>query len=384
MAATLKNAGHRVIGCFPPYPPLELLHSMGCVPVVLWNLRNEIEGTADSDRHLQTFTCSVGRHLTQFLLGSDAPQFDGLLMTNACDTLRNLPEIITGEFQQRGRELPFFKLHIPAIPPAQTHGRDYLEYRIQALIDELETAFGQAFSGEAFRASTALYQRAREELRTLEGAVADGSIPFAAFHRLSCTMFNRPIEVFLQDLKIFRETRIDHADSGKPRTNGLPVVMLSGIIPPPDTLIEAIETAGLRIAGNDLGPLFRSYQHSPSPGEDPVAYYRDFYGNHTPCSTLLYTSDRRIGMLEDLADRRRVQGVIFIGEKYCECETFEFPFLENRLKHRGFQVLQLECAIDDRDHVDAFKTRIEVFAEILTSQGETAWHHTSNQNPGNG
>ena len=37
--ADLKSQGHRVVGCFPLYPPLELVHSMGLTPVILWGLK---------------------------------------------------------------------------------------------------------------------------------------------------------------------------------------------------------------------------------------------------------------------------------------------------------------------------------------------------------
>jgi benzoyl-CoA reductase/2-hydroxyglutaryl-CoA dehydratase subunit BcrC/BadD/HgdB len=69
--ATLKNNGRPVIACFPLYPPLALFHSMGLTPVVIWGLRGHVAGTEASDRHLPSYTCSVARHMTEFIL-SDA------------------------------------------------------------------------------------------------------------------------------------------------------------------------------------------------------------------------------------------------------------------------------------------------------------------------
>ena len=39
----LKDNDTIVIGCFPLYPPLELSHSLGIIPLVLWGLRDIVK-----------------------------------------------------------------------------------------------------------------------------------------------------------------------------------------------------------------------------------------------------------------------------------------------------------------------------------------------------
>jgi len=57
----LKTGDRPVIGCFPLYPPLELLHSFGLNPFILWNFGNSFRKTPASDRHVRTYVCSAGR-----------------------------------------------------------------------------------------------------------------------------------------------------------------------------------------------------------------------------------------------------------------------------------------------------------------------------------
>src|SRR5512146_3265760 len=90
----LKERGDRLIGCFPLYPPLELIHSLGLTPILLWDFEEPAEGLKKADHHLQRFACSVGRQLTAFILSRGGEILQGLFMYNACDTLRNLPEIL--------------------------------------------------------------------------------------------------------------------------------------------------------------------------------------------------------------------------------------------------------------------------------------------------
>ncbi len=154
----IKERGGVALGCSPLYPPLELFHSMGLTPVVLWGLKDSVENTYNSDRHLQNYTCSVARYLTELVLSDGGALFDGLFMYNACDTLRNLPEILKWGLKDAGGKAPIFRAHIPAVPLNQTDTSEYLKNEILNLIRELEEAFGTSFSEEKFRQSIGLYR----------------------------------------------------------------------------------------------------------------------------------------------------------------------------------------------------------------------------------
>ena len=69
----------------------------------------------------------------------------------------------------------------------------------------------------------------------------------------------------------------------------------------------------------------------------------------------------------NLVDRSGARGVIFSGEKFCEYEYFEFPFLEKCLREKGIPTLFLEFGVDDDRNVSAYTTRVEAFAEILNA-----------------
>ena len=126
-----------------------------------------------------------------------------------------------------------------------------------------------------------------------------------------------------------------------------------------------MENAGLRIVGNDIASLRRSYGYSPEATEDPTTYYLDMYNHRFPCTTLLFKSDERVSTLLSMVEQTRADGMIFIGEKFCEHEYFEFPYLEKRLKEKGLSTLTLEFSVDDTDNVDSYLTRVEAFSELL-------------------
>ena len=228
---SLKDKGGRIIGCFPLYPPLELFHSMGLTPVVLWGLKDCVKTSTAADRHLQSYACSVARHLVEFVLSDQGRFMDGLFMYNACDTLRNLPEILHCGLTENGRSLPVFKMHIPMAPQQQTRTSGYLNAKILSLIMELEETFGVVFSPERFRHSVALYREMRLLCKELERQVARGARSYGRFSRIIQEGYFTTVEDHIESMKnILKEDSLCRNESAMPKP-AVPII-ISGILPP--------------------------------------------------------------------------------------------------------------------------------------------------------
>ncbi len=362
----LKKDGRKIIGCFPLYPPLELFYAMDLVPVVLWGLKGTVADTTESDRHLQNYTCSIARHLTEFLLSGSSGIFDGLFMYNACDTLRNLPEIIEKGMEKTSHELPLIKVHIPMVLPEQTDASDYFKNEINHLIKELEERFDVSFSAEKFVKAVNQFRHVRHLMAKADKDVAKGNISFLNFAQAIQVCWFSTVEEQIHTLESLISGGSEESgfSTDKDTRQG---VILSGILPPPVSVIKAIESAGLRVVGNDIASLGRSYASMPEIREDPAAYFLDFYYQHFPCPTLLYTGDRRTTSLLHMVEKTDATGVIFVGEKFCEYEYFEMPHLIQQLKDKGLQTLEIEIAIEDDAHTSAHHSRISAFAELVRS-----------------
>ncbi len=358
--ADLKSQGHTLIGCFPLYPPLELLHSFGLSPVVLWGLRQDITHLTRSDRHLQPYACGVARSLSEFVLSRGRELLDAIFMYNACDTLRNLPEILESSLDRHGASIPLFRLHIPAVPLSRPFASDYLNERIRDLIGELEKFTGRSFSAQTFLNSTELYNRQRRLSRDLERLAETGRIRFADCSDILLSAGRMSLDDHISIL----ERTVREFNGRAPGHQGVRI-MLSGILPPPVALLDAIERTGLTVVANDIAALRRSYDYLPAASADPGAYYRDLYRNHYPCTTILPSADSRLETIMQTVRESGVQGFIFVGEKFCEYEYFEIPAVKRMIEAEGVRTLELEIGMDDALNLDAYQTRIEAFAEML-------------------
>jgi len=361
MIEQLRKSGKPVLGCLPLYPPLELMHSMGLQPVVLWGLRDSAADTRDADRHIQPFACSVARHLAQFVIAEGPGLLDGLFFYNACDTLRNLPELLReGIAGARKITPPMFRVHVPT----RLNGASgYLTREIEDLIKALEASYGVHFSEERFAESVALYARMRSLCRELEDATAQGRLTFSEF----CGTLHRANFLAVEDQITLLEAKLSSSPETAPR-QAVGRLIVSGILPPPRAICDLIDRAGLRVVANDIASMRRSYATMPAEWRDAGDYYVSFYRDHFPCTTLLQSSDRRVETILEMVREREADAFLFVGEKFCEYEYFELPYLEEKLRETWVPVLSIEVSIDDDGGAETFRTRIEAFAELLSSR----------------
>jgi benzoyl-CoA reductase/2-hydroxyglutaryl-CoA dehydratase subunit BcrC/BadD/HgdB len=360
--------GKPVMGCFPLYPPLELFHCMGFEPVVMWGLEGGPAGTRDADRHVQSYACSVARRLAQHVI-EECRALDGLFFYNACDTLRNLPEILAAACLEKGAApLPLYRLHVPMTPTSQADASGYLEQQVWSLVEALEEASGELFTDEAFASSVDTYRAHRSACVELEAALAQGRLTFTRF----CEVMGQADLVGVEVHTALLKETIAGAPGAGPVT-GTGRVLLSGILPPPPNVARLFDEAGLTVAANDLASCHRANARTPERWGDVADYYVRFYRDHFPCSTLLFTADDRPDELLDLARSARAQGIVFVGEKFCEYEYLEMPFLEDRFEEAGLPSLLVEISIEE-DAGEAARTRLQAFSEMLAGRGtgETA------------
>ncbi len=348
-----------MLPCLPLYPPVELIHSFGFRPVVMWNMNSALISARVSESHLQNYVCSVASNMLDMLVDSDFPQFKAFFVYNACDTLRNLPEIVQAASAASSRRMPeMLSLHIPVNGFHSEGSREYFANQTKALINRLEALSGHHFSTEKFCASVDAYRKVREAVQAAEVLVAEGMLEYEIFSHAIAQCGMMPPEKQLE----FIGTIIQKSDDKKCKS--IPIV-ISGILPPPPEIIALLDSAGLRVAVNDIAAEGRSF-NTPTPDcDEPIQYYMSFYDDHHPCTTLLFTAKRRINELVAKAERTCARGLIFLGEKFCEYEYFEIVHIEETFKKRGIPTLKLEFSRDEGGNYGSMKTRIDAFAELI-------------------
>jgi len=356
--AGLDWADPRLIGCLPLYPPRELFHGFGLKPVVLWGLAEHSPALDKAAAHLQSYVCAVAQCASQAVLAGPGARLGRLFFYNACDTIRNLPEILL-QGRAGGKPLELLRWHLPQTTAGQAEATDYFRGQAAALIGRLEQISQARFSPEAFMGSCRIYDQARQLLIQAQAALAQGRLCLADFADAAMAGWFLPVE---EHITLLAELL---ATAGPPPPASGPRVVLSGILPPPADLCRVLDEAGLRVTGLDVAALGRSYARRPAPMADAADYYLALFAGHAPCPTLLASAQRRFDHVVELCRRARADGFIFVGEKFCEYEWFDMPLLFERLRGEGLRCLALEIAPGGGDGAAALANRAQAFAEML-------------------
>ena len=92
-----SHPGGKVVGCFPVYTPVELIHASGALPLGVIGGGNQIE-IAHADSRFQSFVCSIVKSTLELGLTDKLGDVDAMFFQSICDPARNLASIFKRNF----------------------------------------------------------------------------------------------------------------------------------------------------------------------------------------------------------------------------------------------------------------------------------------------
>src|SRR5574341_710968 len=151
----------KLIGCYPVYTPVELIHAAGMLPVGVIGAGNRLE-IAHADSRFQSFVCSIVKSTLELGLTNRLDNLDAMLFHSICDPARNLASVVK-------RNLPALRVEYLHLPQnmASPRAEDYLVAEYERLLDVLAELTGHRASPAELEESIALYNRARALVRGL-------------------------------------------------------------------------------------------------------------------------------------------------------------------------------------------------------------------------
>src|SRR3990170_1595268 len=155
-----SHPGGKVVGCFPVYTPVELIHASGALPLGVIGGGNQIE-IAHADSRFQSFICSIVKSTLELGLTAKLKDVDAMLFQSICDPARNLASVFKRNFPKMTVEY----LHLPQ-NMGSPRVEDYLVAEYRRVLGTLETLTGRKTSDQDLQRSISLYNRARALVRS--------------------------------------------------------------------------------------------------------------------------------------------------------------------------------------------------------------------------
>jgi benzoyl-CoA reductase/2-hydroxyglutaryl-CoA dehydratase subunit BcrC/BadD/HgdB len=358
-----QQAGRKVLAVLPIHYPKEILTAMNVLAVEVWGPPGPPRG-ADAGR-VQAYVCAVVRNALAFLAAGGAEAVDGVLFPHTCDSLQGLATVAP---DLGGCDKPVLRF-IHAHGDDRASARRFVRAELQGLISRLQELTGKSFDPQALRAAIALHGR----IDGLRARLMAERVRLPMSDRQLFTLLRRGEylwpEAHLQELLEAAATiRHEKVQTGAP-------VMVTGIVPEPMSIFDALAEAGAWVAADDYAATGRRInRHRPQTVDDPVAALVASYFQAPLCSTLQANQQARIDYLEDLFDAAGAAGVIIHTVKFCEPELFDVPVIQARFAARNVPMLYIESELEAELSGQTL-TRIEAFVEMLdnvTSDRRTA------------
>ena len=353
-----KKLGLKTVVVLPVHYPRELFTAMDVHTVELWGPPGPPRGP-DAGR-IPAYACAVVRNALAFLASGGADAADAVLFPHTCDSIQGLATLAP-DFGGWGK---------PALRYLHPKGGDgpaaraFVRAEIAHLADELGRLTGRPL-----------------ELRRLSEAIE----LHARIDRLRGEILTRRSYLDMEDAALYKilrrgeyleagdhlaELAVTARGLGEERVQrGVPL-MITGYVPEPMTLFDALASAGAYVAADDYASVGRRVPLSlPADGGDPLDTLAAKSFTMPPCPTRGADRDVRMGYLEGLYRRSGAAGLVVHVQKFCEPELFDVPAIRRRFARIGAPLLYLEGELET-PLSGQFVTRLEAFVEMVTAGRE--------------
>ena len=345
-----KEHGGKVAAVLPIHYPRALLRAFDILPVEVWGPPRVKKHS--SAAHLQPYICSVAHNALSFLLSRGLEPVDIILVPHTCDTLQGLGSLLLDFIQPRQ---PVLTLYMPR--KNDKDGMDFLAKEIEWLYLQLEKFTSCSPSQAQLMECIYREEAADRVLGELHAQRRYLDLWSLSFYQLVRSREYLPAEEF----EAIAKAALLVAQR-EPQQQGTPI-LLSGIVPEPMTILQAIDQAGGYVGGDDLACCGRRV-YSPGTSEEPFTRMAEslLYAPSDP--TRGSPIQQRYDLLLQQARQTGARGILFYEVKFCEPELFDLPSLRKKLLEAGIRSMVVEMDLNDSLSLQNL-TRLEAFLETI-------------------
>jgi len=354
-----QHPDKKLVGCYPVYTPVELIHAAGMLPVGVIGAGNRLE-IAHADSRFQSFVCSIVKSTLELGLTSKLDFLDGIVFHSICDPARNLGSV----FKRNFPKLMVEYIHFPQ-NMTSPHTLDYLVSEYQRLQTIYEQLSGNKITDEALRRSIILYNEQRGLLRELYAIRKEAPQNLST---VECYVLTRigtllPPEEHISILKEAMNAVRQRNEKPKDRIR----VVLEGSFceQPPIELIEGLEAAGCYILDDDFLLGWRWFREDIAVNGDPMRNLANAYINQSVYSGVKHdTREPKSKHLIDKVKETGASAVLILAAKFCEPALFDYALYKRALEKAGIPHLCLE--FEEKMWIfDKARTEVETFVESM-------------------
>ncbi len=344
-----KETGRGIAAVLPIHYPRALLRAFGLLPVEVWGPPQV--NAAYSAAHLQPYVCSIVGNALSFLHSGGLDVADVIVVPHACDSLQGLGSILLDFVRPRQPVFPFY------LPRGRRESDlQFLADECRALYRGLEEVTSRSPSDDELMECIRREEEADALLAELHRRRPSLPLSNRAFYHLVRAREYLPAETFTELARAALELPPADPDDSVP-------ILLSGIVPEPMALLDALSEMNALVVADDLACCGRRL-YPPGIADDPFRRMAERILNAPPDCTRGSPIAERLQHLIGMARRTGARGVVFYDVKFCEPELFDLPLLRKGLQEADLPSVAIEVDLNEPLSHQTL-TRIEAFLEMV-------------------
>lgn len=332
--------------------PEEIIMAAGFVPFRLFG--DPTLQPEKANEHIPPTHCIWTRNLLEQAIAGLDEDIVGIVSSHGCDrTNREFDiwlECLNYKFMfflnsPRKRDDVAFKFFID----------DLIEFK-----NQLQDTFNIEITDEKLKVSIQKMNKIRKLLKEISEYRTKYMLKGSEFHALVKKVQQYPkddaLHILETRLKELKESRVLISNDMKP-------ILLTGSDIDDTELIVLLESLGFHVIIDDLGVGTKYFWNSVSENENPIEAIAKYHITK-PIYSTKFPSYERYNVLEFLAKKYQVVGVINIAQKFCEPVLYDHPYLHKKFKELGIPYLFVEMTYN-RESYSQLNTRFSAFAEMI-------------------
>lgn len=351
-----RRNNRQVAGVFCIYVPEEILHAAGVLSVRVFGSRNPEDVT---EPYITGWWCAHCRSTMAEVLKDKYSYVDGLVYAVSC------PHIFqVYNSWPRHKNISYtYDFWVPE-NPCNSFALDFLSQEFSDFAASVQGWTGEKLDEGTLSQSIELFNRNRQLLEEVNSLRKADVPPIAGSENMEVVLAGMAmdkaehtnlLEKLLQELP------------GRTTPSSRARIMLLGSENDDIEMVKFIESYGGLVVTDDLCVGKRYFGGGPiSLNGEPYKAIASRYLNRPHCPEKDIIERRRLPRIFEEVRNYRVQGVIYLLEKFCEPHAYDLPAIKAELDKLGIPFLILET--DLTTPVGQFRTRLEAFLDLIEAK----------------
>ncbi|MDX9787882.1 MAG: 2-hydroxyacyl-CoA dehydratase family protein [Desulfobacterales bacterium] len=346
---------HPIIGYLCSYTPVEIIQAAGCLPV---RFLSKPENIQESDKHLPHFTCFFIRSIVDEVLKGSADYLDGIVGCRTCDTTRICFDVL-----KKNTSISY-QYFLQAPSNLQGAGvEDFWQEEMNLFAKDFEKFIAKKISKTDLNNAIDLYNQNRALIRQIYDLSKGEAIFISGVERINILLAGliMPVEEhnrYLEKLLVALRQRDAKA------ATGLRIMVIGAALDKSNLhVVREIEKAGGSVVIDSSCVGSRNIMDDVGGNGDPMKRIADRYLHRVPCPTKVPVNLLFDDILK-LAKSYKINGVVFLTQKYCDPHEISFPDLRDEFKKSNIPTLKIELG-EAMSSVGQISTRISAFYEVI-------------------